>query len=83
MSNPSTPRFAAHTFENVTPVATILLPAERTRVDAAGEGARQFGTRASELYDNASERVQGASIYVRRVEPGRDWRGKELPEKTE
>lgn len=24
------------------------------------------------------ERVQGASIYVRRVEPGRDWRGKEL-----
>src|SRR6267378_4563022 len=29
------------------------------------------------------ERVQGASIYVRRVEPGRDWRGKELPERTE
>ena len=24
------------------------------------------------------DRVQGASIYVRRVEPGRDWRGKEL-----
>jgi membrane protein implicated in regulation of membrane protease activity len=25
------------------------------------------------------DRVQGASIYVRRIEPGRDWRGKELP----
>src|SRR5438128_4111583 len=24
------------------------------------------------------ERIQGASIYVRRVEEGRDWRGKEL-----
>ena len=29
------------------------------------------------------DRVQGASIYVRRVEPGRDWRGKDLPESTE
>jgi membrane protein implicated in regulation of membrane protease activity len=28
-------------------------------------------------------RVQGASIYVRRIEPGRDWRGKELPDKTD
>ena len=32
----------------------------RRGVDAAGESARQVGTRASELYDNASERVQGA-----------------------
>src|ERR1700704_5849099 len=29
------------------------------------------------------QRVQGASIYVRRVEQGRDWRGKEMPETTE
>jgi membrane protein implicated in regulation of membrane protease activity len=29
------------------------------------------------------ERVQGASIYVRRVGQERDWRGKELPERTE
>ncbi|HMJ25006.1 MAG TPA: NfeD family protein [Pyrinomonadaceae bacterium] len=29
------------------------------------------------------DRVQGASIYVRRVEAGRDWRGKALPEKTD
>jgi len=28
------------------------------------------------------ERVQGASIYVRRVGQERDWRGKELPEQT-
>jgi gas vesicle protein len=32
----------------------------RRGVDAAGEGARQLGTRASEVYDTASERVQGA-----------------------
>jgi gas vesicle protein len=32
----------------------------RRGVDAAGEGARQIGTRASEVYDTASERVQGA-----------------------
>lgn len=32
----------------------------RRGVDVAGEGARQVGTRASELYDTASERVQGA-----------------------
>ncbi len=29
-------------------------------VDAAGEGARQIGARASELYDSTSERVQSA-----------------------
>ncbi len=32
----------------------------RRGVDAAGEGARQIGTRASELYDSTSERVQTA-----------------------
>lgn len=32
----------------------------RRGVDAAGEGARQVGARASELYGTASERVQGA-----------------------
>ena len=32
----------------------------RRGVDAAGEGARQVGTRASELYDSTSERVQTA-----------------------
>jgi gas vesicle protein len=32
----------------------------RRGVDAAGDGARQLGSRASELYDNTSERVQGA-----------------------
>ena len=32
----------------------------RRGVDAAGEGARQIGARASEVYDTASERVQGA-----------------------
>jgi gas vesicle protein len=32
----------------------------RRGVDAAGEGARQLGTRASELYDTTSTRVQGA-----------------------
>ncbi|HEV7842223.1 MAG TPA: NfeD family protein [Pyrinomonadaceae bacterium] len=31
----------------------------------------------------AVERVQGASIYVRRVESGRDWRSPALPEKKE
>jgi gas vesicle protein len=29
-------------------------------VDAAGDGARQIGARASELYDSTSERVQSA-----------------------
>ena len=32
----------------------------RRGVDAAGEGARQVGARASEIYDTASERVQSA-----------------------
>src|ERR1051326_8608362 len=32
----------------------------RRGMDAAGEGARQFGARASEMYDNASDRVQSA-----------------------
>ena len=32
----------------------------RRGVDAAGEGARQLGTRASELYDTTSGRVQNA-----------------------
>jgi gas vesicle protein len=31
----------------------------RRGVDAAGDGARQIGSRASELYDTTSERVQG------------------------
>ena len=32
----------------------------RRGVDVAGDGARQLGARASELYDNTSERVQSA-----------------------
>jgi len=32
----------------------------RRGVDAAGDSARQIGARASEVYDTASERVQGA-----------------------
>ncbi len=32
----------------------------RRGVDAAGDSARQIGTRASELYDTTSERVQSA-----------------------
>lgn len=32
----------------------------RRGVEGAGEGARQLGARASEVYDTASERVQGA-----------------------
>lgn len=39
MSHPSlAPRSTAHAFDTVTRVATVLLPAERIRVDAAGEG---------------------------------------------
>src|SRR5881275_661952 len=48
-----------------------------TAYPADGEHPLEAGDRV------AVERVQGASIYVRRVEHGRDWRGKELPEKTE
>jgi membrane protein implicated in regulation of membrane protease activity len=49
-----------------------------TAYPAEGEEPLEAGDRV------AVDRVQGASIYVRRVEanPSRDWRGKELPEKT-
>ena len=43
-----------------------------TAYPAEGEEPLEAGDRVE------VERVQGASIYVRRVEHGRDWRGKEL-----
>jgi membrane protein implicated in regulation of membrane protease activity len=43
-----------------------------TAYPADGEEPLEAGDRVE------VERVQGASIYVRRVENGRDWRGKEL-----
>ncbi len=43
-----------------------------TAYPAEGEDALEAGDRVEVT------RVQGASIYVRRVEAGRDWRGKEL-----
>jgi membrane protein implicated in regulation of membrane protease activity len=43
-----------------------------TAYPADGEEPLEAGDRVE------VERVQGASIYVRRVEQGRDWRGKEL-----
>jgi len=46
-----------------------------TAYPAAGEDPLEAGERV------CVERVQGASIYVRRVEEGRDWRQKELPQR--
>ena len=46
-----------------------------TAYPAEGEEPLEAGERV------AVERVQGASIYVRRVEEGRDWRAPALPEK--
>src|SRR5713226_3960791 len=43
-----------------------------TAYPADGEEPLEAGDRVE------VEHVQGASIYVRRIEPGRDWRGKEL-----
>jgi len=43
-----------------------------TAYPADGEDPLEAGDRV------VVERIQGASIYVRRVEEGRDWRGKEL-----
>ncbi|HYO91808.1 MAG TPA: NfeD family protein [Pyrinomonadaceae bacterium] len=48
-----------------------------TAYPAEGEEPLEAGERV------AVERVQGASIYVRRVESGRDWRTPALPEKSE
>src|SRR6266700_6630787 len=48
-----------------------------TAYPAEGEEPLEAGDRV------AVERVQGASIYVRRVGIERDWRGKELPERIE
>src|SRR6266516_2871947 len=45
-----------------------------TAYPAAGDEPLEAGERV------CVERVQGASIYVRRVEEGRDWRQKELPQ---
>lgn len=45
-----------------------------TAYPADGEEPLEAGDRV------AVERVQGASIYVRRVEQSRDWRGRELSE---
>jgi membrane protein implicated in regulation of membrane protease activity len=43
-----------------------------TAYPAEGEEPLEAGDRVE------VERIQGASIYVKRIEPGRDWRGKEL-----
>lgn len=48
-----------------------------TAYPAEGEEPLEAGERV------AVERMQGASLYVRRVEQGRDWRAPALPEKTE
>jgi membrane protein implicated in regulation of membrane protease activity len=48
-----------------------------TAYPAEGEEPLEAGDRVQ------VERIQGASIYVRRVGHQPDWRGKELPEKTE
>ncbi|HEX8773776.1 MAG TPA: NfeD family protein [Pyrinomonadaceae bacterium] len=48
-----------------------------TAYPAEGEEPLEAGERVEVL------RVQGASIYVRRVEQGRDWRQPSLPEKKE
>ncbi len=46
-----------------------------TAYPAPGEGPLEAGERV------CVESIQGASIYVRRVDEGRDWRQKVLPEK--
>src|SRR6266403_5447869 len=46
-----------------------------TAYPAPGEGPLEAGERV------CVESIQGASIYVRRVDEGRDWRQKALPEK--
>ncbi len=46
-----------------------------TAYPAPGEGPLEAGERV------CVESIQGASIYVRRVDEGRDWRQKGLPEK--
>jgi len=43
-----------------------------TAYPAEGEEPLEAGDRVEVV------RIQGASIYVKRIEPGRDWRGKEL-----
>lgn len=48
-----------------------------TAYPADGEEPLEAGDRVE------VDRVQGASIYVRRVQVGGDWRGKALPEKTD
>src|SRR5437899_7302299 len=48
-----------------------------TAYPAEGEEPLEAGDRV------AIERVQGASIYVRRIGIERDWRGKDLPERIE
>lgn len=48
-----------------------------TAYPAEGEEPLEAGERV------AVERMQGASLYVRRVEEGRDWRAPALPEHTE
>ena len=48
-----------------------------TAYPAEGEEPLEAGERV------AVERMQGASIYVRRIEEGRDWRSPALPEKKE
>src|SRR5438876_5144003 len=45
-----------------------------TAYPAPGEGPLEAGERV------CVESIQGASIYVRRVDEGRDWRQKELPQ---
>jgi membrane protein implicated in regulation of membrane protease activity len=45
-----------------------------TAYPAEGESPLRAGERVT------VERVQGASIYVRRIEEGRDWRMPSLPE---
>jgi membrane protein implicated in regulation of membrane protease activity len=46
-----------------------------TAYPAPGEGPLEAGERV------CVESIQGASIYVRRVDEGGDWRQKGLPEK--
>jgi membrane protein implicated in regulation of membrane protease activity len=46
-----------------------------TAYPAAGESPLEAGERV------CVERIEGSSIYVRRIDEGSDWRAKELPEK--
>ncbi len=48
-----------------------------TAYPAEGEAPLEAGDRVE------VDRIQGASIYVKRVVAGGDWRGKALPEKTD